>query len=133
MMLSPTVCASFSDRSQSRESCRARVPWTGHISEAYSGYIRAVIANNWPANHLHALNDLFFKLGIHDYAAKHGLLGKRALLTYCEYIRRLWLNDFEAGRVSFNVGDINETTLERTYNNIVAKESTAAIQTVRFF
>ncbi len=59
--------------------------WT-YFSEAYSSYIHTVIANNWPANHVHALNNLFFKLGSHNYAAKHGLLDKHALLMYCKYI-----------------------------------------------
>ncbi|KAF9043552.1 hypothetical protein BDZ89DRAFT_1199455, partial [Hymenopellis radicata] len=54
----------------------------------------------------------------------------RALLAYCESMRRLWHNDFEAGRVSFNIGDINATSLEAKYNEIIANESTAAIQTV---
>ncbi|KAF8999729.1 hypothetical protein BDZ89DRAFT_969271, partial [Hymenopellis radicata] len=102
--------------------------WT-YFPEAYNGYIRAIIADNWPAEHVHALNDLFFKLGGHDFA-KRGVLGKRALLAYCESMRRLWHNDFEAGRVSFNIGDINVTSLEAKYNEIIANESTAAIQTV---
>ncbi|KAF9043553.1 hypothetical protein BDZ89DRAFT_1199456 [Hymenopellis radicata] len=50
--------------------------WT-YFPEAYNGYIRAIIADNWPAEHVHALNDLFFKLGGHDFA-KRGVLGKRA-------------------------------------------------------
>ncbi|KAF9030792.1 hypothetical protein BDZ89DRAFT_1112038 [Hymenopellis radicata] len=101
-----------------------------YFPEAYNGYIRAIIADNWPADHVHALNDLFFKIGGHDFAQR-GVLGKRALLAYCESMRRLWHNDFEAGRVSFNIGDINITSLEAKYNEIIANESTAAIQTSR--
>ncbi len=72
---------------------KSAMDWA-YFHEAYNGYIHAIIADNWPANHVHALNDLFFKLGGHNFV-KHGVLGKYALLAYCKSMCRLWHNDFD--------------------------------------
>lgn len=67
----------------------------GGFPEAYHQFNCAIIEDNWPTTHVNALSDLFYELGAHPYSAR-GILDKRALLTYCENMRRKWDSNFEA-------------------------------------
>lgn len=97
------------------------------ISIAKTLLIKLLRVNKWPEEHVLALEEFFYELEKHDMHRRPK--GTEAVIRYQAEVRRSWWNLLKAPDATlFDIAAINETRMERIYNEILADAQLAGIK-----